>query len=88
MLAGLNCKACGSPTCRELGKAILAGDGDAESCVKYRHEVLLKVDGSVIPLNKFTGSALANVVLGFMKTLKGSEAPHKVELEFEVMEDA
>lgn len=88
LLAGLNCKACGSPTCRELGKAILAGDGNAQSCVKYRHEVLLRVDGSVIPLNKFTGAALANVVLGFMKTLKGSEAPHRVEIEFEVREDA
>jgi molybdopterin-guanine dinucleotide biosynthesis protein B len=88
LLAGLNCKACGSPTCRELGKTILSGEGNAERCVKYSHEVLLRVDGSVIPLNKFTGSALANVVLGFIKTLKGSEAPHRVELEFEVREDA
>ena len=88
LLGGLNCNACGSPTCRELGKKILAGEGSAESCVKYSHEVLLRVDGSVIPLNKFTGSTLANVVLGFMKTLKGSEVPYRVELEFEVREDA
>ena len=67
---------------------LLAGDGSAQSCVKYHHEVLLRVDGSVIPLNKFTGAALANVILGFMKTLKGSEAPHRVEIEFEVREDA
>jgi molybdopterin-guanine dinucleotide biosynthesis protein B len=87
LLAGLNCKACGSPTCRELGKTILAGQGKAENCVKYSHEVLLRADGSIIPLNKFTGSALANVILGFMKTLKGSEVPHRVELEFEVRED-
>ncbi len=88
LLAGLDCKACGFPTCREMGKAILAGQGKAEKCVKYSSEVLLRVDGSVIPLNKFTGSALANVVLGFIKTLKGSEAPHRVELEFEVRDDA
>jgi hypothetical protein len=48
---------------------------------------VLRVDGSVIALNKFTGSALANVVLGFIKTLKGSESPHRVELEFEVRGD-
>jgi molybdopterin-guanine dinucleotide biosynthesis protein B len=88
MLAGLDCKACGFPTCRELGKTILTGERKAESCVKYSHDVLLRVDSSVIPLNKFTGSALVNVVLGFMKTLKGSEAPHQVELEFEVKKDA
>ena len=88
LLAGLNCKGCGFKTCGELGRAILAGEEDAEKCVKYGSDVVLRVDGSVIPLNKFTGSALANVVLGFMKTLKGSESPHKVELEFEVRGDA
>lgn len=88
LLAGLNCKGCGFKTCGELGRSILAGEGNAEKCVKYDSDVVLRVDGSVIPLNKFTGSALANVVLGFMKTLKGSESPHKVELEFEVRGDA
>ena len=84
MLASLNCKACGYPNCREMGKAILQGRCEAGKCVKYSGEVVLRVDGSTIPLNKFTGSALANVVLGFLKTLKGSEAPHRVELDFEV----
>jgi len=87
MLAGLNCKACGYPTCREMGKAILKGQCDAKICVKYSGEVMLRVDGSAIPLNKFTGSALANVIVGFLKTLKGSETPHHVELDFEVMGD-
>jgi molybdopterin-guanine dinucleotide biosynthesis adapter protein len=89
LLAGLNCKACGFKTCGEMGRAILAGEGSATKCVKYNSEIVLRVDGSVIPLNKFTGSALANVVLGFMKTLKGSEeSPRHVELEFEVRGDA
>jgi molybdopterin-guanine dinucleotide biosynthesis protein B len=88
LLAGMNCKACGYKTCGELGRAILAGEVKAAKCVKYSAEVLLHVDGSVIALNKFTGSALANIVLGFLKSLKGSEAPHRVELEFEVRGDA
>jgi molybdopterin-guanine dinucleotide biosynthesis protein B len=88
LLAGLNCKACGFPTCREMGKAILSGQVDAGKCVKYGSPVTLKVDESTVPMNKFVQSALVNVVLGFIKTLKGSEAPHRVELEFEVRDDA
>jgi len=84
LLAGLNCNGCGFKTCGELGRAILASEVGAEKCVKYGSDIVLRVDGSLIPLNKFTGSALVNIVLGFMKTLKGSESPHKVELEFEV----
>jgi molybdopterin-guanine dinucleotide biosynthesis protein B len=87
LLAGLNCKACGYPTCKEMGKAILQGQSEAKKCVKYSGEVMLRVDGSTIPLNKFTGSALANVILGFLKTLKGSEIPYHVELDFEVRGD-
>jgi molybdopterin-guanine dinucleotide biosynthesis protein B len=88
LLAGLNCKACGFPTCREMGKAILSGQGEANSCVKYSSDVLLRVNGSTVPLNKFVQSTFANVVLGLLKTLKGSEKPFRVELEFEVREDA
>ncbi len=51
LLAGLNCKGCGYKTCGELGRAILAGEGDAEKCIKYGSDVVLRVDGSVIPLN-------------------------------------
>jgi molybdopterin-guanine dinucleotide biosynthesis protein B len=87
LLAGLDCKACGFKTCGGLGKAILAGEADAGKCVRYGGDVVLRVDGSVVALNKFTGSALANVVLGFMKTLKGSENPHRVELVFEARDD-
>jgi molybdopterin-guanine dinucleotide biosynthesis protein B len=88
LLAGMNCKGCGYKTCRELGRAILMGEGKATKCVKYCGEVLLRVDGTVVPLNKFTGATLANVVLGFLKTLKGGEVQHQVELEFEVRDDA
>ncbi len=87
LLAGLDCKACGFETCGDLGRAILAGEAAAGKCVRYGGEVVLRVDGSVVALNKFTGSALANVVLGFLKTLKGAEEPRRVELVFEVRGD-
>ena len=87
LLAGLDCKACGYLTCGEMGKAILAGHAKAEKCIKYNSDIVLKVDDSTIALNSFVQSALTNVVLGFLKTLKGAEEPHKVKLEFEVSSD-
>lgn len=88
LLAGLNCKECGYASCREMGKAILEGRTTADNCVKYSSDVSLKIDGSTVALNSFVQSTLANVVLGFLKTLKGAEEPHKVELGFEVKDDA
>jgi uncharacterized ferredoxin-like protein len=84
LLGGLDCKACGYPTCGEMGKAILAANAKAERCVNYNSDVVLKVDDSAVALNSFIQSALANVVLGFLKTLKGAEEPHNVKIEFGV----
>jgi molybdopterin-guanine dinucleotide biosynthesis protein B len=84
LLGGLDCKACGYPTCGEMGKAILAENAKAERCVNYNSDVVLKVDDSAVALNSFIQSALANVVLGFLKTLKGAEEPHNVKIEFGV----
>ncbi len=88
LLAGLDCKACGYASCGEMGKAILEGKTTADKCVKYGGGVSLRVDGSTVALNAFVQKALANVVLGFLKTLKGAEEPHRVELSFEVRDDA
>jgi hypothetical protein len=71
-----------------MGKAILEGKTTADKCVKYGGSVDLRVDGSTVALNAFVQKALANVVLGFLKTLKGAEEPRRVELSFEVRDDA
>ena len=88
LLAGLNCKACGYTSCKEMGKAILEGRTTADKCVNYSSGVSLKVDGSIVALNNFVQLTLVNVILGFLKTLKGVEEPHRVELDFEVKDDA
>lgn len=84
MLSGLDCKKCGYPDCLTMGKAILSGQAKANQCIGYDASFILKVNGLDIALNKFTKQALENVILGFVKTLKGGEEAKKIQLEFEV----
>jgi len=86
LLPGLNCGQCGHGSCLEMGRAILRGEEETGSCVAYGGPITLRVNGVQIPLGGFTGKALINVVLGYVKTLKGVEAPRKVEVEFEADE--
>jgi molybdopterin-guanine dinucleotide biosynthesis adapter protein len=87
LLAGLNCKDCGYNSCHEMGRAILAGEADYLKCIKYSVNISLKVNDSSVSLNSFVQSALRNIILGFIKTLKETGEPKHVEIEFEVTED-
>jgi hypothetical protein len=40
-----------------------------------------------VAMGNFVREIMTNVVLGFVKTLKGGEVARKVELSFEVNED-
>ncbi len=84
MLPGLDCQSCGYDDCRQMGKALLAGEAKLEQCVGFRHDGVLKVNGVDVPMNNFIRKAMKNVVLGFVKTLKGAEEARKVKLSFEV----
>lgn len=83
MLPGLDCHSCGYPDCKSMGAALLAGESEITQCVGYKTDFMLKVNGSDIPLGGFTRKALQNVVLGFIKSLKGGDGAKKVRLEFE-----
>jgi len=87
MLPGANCHGCGYPDCRSLGKAVLDGDADATQCVRNYVAFTLKVNDESVPLNNFTRRALTNMLMGFIKTLKGGEKSERVELAFEVDRD-
>ncbi|MFH2109910.1 MAG: molybdopterin-guanine dinucleotide biosynthesis protein B [Candidatus Bathyarchaeota archaeon] len=87
MLPGTNCHGCGYPDCRSLGKAILGGDADATQCIRNYMAFTLKVNDESVPLNNFTRRALTNMLMGFIKTLKGGEKAERVELAFEVDKD-
>ena len=50
--------------------------------VKKNFETEMWVDGQKLPLNHFVQETIANVMLGFSKTLKGLDlAPEKVEVK-------
>lgn len=82
MLPGFNCGGCGYETCQEMGKAILRGEINASECAVYKTDFVLRVNDEEIHTNNFVRNAMENVVIGFIKTLRGSESPKKVELEF------
>lgn len=87
MLPGLDCHSCGYDTCRLMGEALLKGESKLEQCVGFRTDGTLKVNGVEVPMNNFIRKAMQNVVLGFVKTLKGSEEARKIEVSFEVEND-
>ena len=83
LLPGLDCHSCGYPDCKSMGAALLVGEAKITQCIGYGSGFKLKVNDIDVPLNNFTRTAMQNVILGFIKTLKGGEEAKKVELEFE-----
>ncbi len=56
--------------------------GESHRVVKKFFETEIWVDGKKLPLNNMMQETLANVVLGFSKTLKGTDvAPESVEVK-------
>jgi molybdopterin-guanine dinucleotide biosynthesis protein B len=82
MLPELDCGGCGYENCLKMGKAILRGEKTAKECVVYKMDFTLKVNDEEVPVNNFVRRAMENVLLGFIKTLKGGESAKKIELEF------
>jgi molybdopterin-guanine dinucleotide biosynthesis protein B len=86
MLPGENCGGCGYKSCLQMGKAILEGKMKALKCVFYKKEFTLKINNNDIQVNNFVSNAMKNVILGFIKTLKGGKSVKKVEVEFKIDE--
>jgi hypothetical protein len=50
--------------------------------VKKNFETEMWVDGQKMPLNHFVQETIANVIMGFSKTLKGLDSvPEKIEVK-------
>ena len=50
--------------------------------IKKNFETEMWVDGNKLPLNHFVQETIANVMVGFSKTLKGLDAsPEKIEVK-------
>jgi len=87
MLPGLDCHSCGYDDCKSMGAALLAGEAEQSQCVGYRSDGALKVNGVEVAMGNFVRGIMKNVVLGFIKSLKGGEKARKVEISFEVNDD-
>jgi hypothetical protein len=56
--------------------------GESHRTVKKNFETEMWIDGQKLPLNHFVQETIANVMLGFSKTLKGLDStPEKIELK-------
>ena len=54
--------------------------GESHKIVKKNFETEMWIDGAKVPLNHFVQETIANVMVGFSKTLKGLEtSPEKIE---------
>ena len=87
ILPGLDCHSCGYNDCKSMGAALLAGEAELSQCVGYRSDGALKVNGVDVAMGNFVRDIMKNVVLGFIKSLKGGEKARKVEISFEVIDD-
>jgi hypothetical protein len=55
---------------------------ESHKTVKKNFETEMWVDGEKMPLNHFVQETIANVIVGFSKTLKGLDsAPEKIEVK-------
>ncbi len=56
--------------------------GESHKIVKKNFETEMWIDGKKLPLNNFVQETIANVMVGFSKTLKGMDAtPEKIEVK-------
>lgn len=83
LLPALDCHSCGYHDCVSMGRGLLAGEAVITQCVGYGSSFSLRVNDVNVPLGNFTREAMENVILGFIKTLKGGEEARKIQLEFE-----
>ncbi len=78
---GLNCGLCSYGSCMALAEAVVRGLATPKDCLLLSSSVELKVDHRLIPLNPFVQRLISNVILGIVKSLKGTpEMPKLVEL--------
>jgi molybdopterin-guanine dinucleotide biosynthesis protein B len=70
----LDCKKCGFESCKAFQLAKISGDaGKNAKCETEADNIVLKVDGFLIPMNPFVKSFVKNVVHGMIDSLRKDE---------------
>jgi molybdopterin-guanine dinucleotide biosynthesis protein B len=80
-LPNLDCGGCGSETCYDLAREIVAGSGSVEDCVSLHPTTEVKVDGQPLPMNPFISNIVRSTILGMLSPLKGFKKG-KIEIRF------
>ncbi len=63
--------------------------GERHRIVKKNFETEMWVDGNKLPLNHMMQETIANVLVGFSKTLKGMDSPpEKIEVKIKMLHQA
>jgi len=76
-----HCGECGYSSCHELAKAIIAGTANLEGCPLYnRRDVLLEVDGRIVPLKAFPSLLIKRVLFGMVSSLSGVSQGEEIKL--------
>jgi len=82
-LGGSDCGKCGFADCREMAKAIMAGENDVDDCKDLATELELdfKSDGEPVQLNRFARNIVSGALTGMAKELKGIKDPNNIEIK-------
>jgi molybdopterin-guanine dinucleotide biosynthesis adapter protein len=82
-LTNLDCGECGYDNCREMALAIIRGESEESLCImKKSSDVMLKVNGSPVPMNPFVEKFIKNTFMGMLSALKieDQDEHQKIEL--------
>ena len=82
-LPGINCGKCGFKTCFGLAKEIVKGKRAQRDCAYALASARVRIAGKRVAVNPFVGKALANVVRGFLQSLKGGQTPGRIEIRID-----
>ncbi|NYB50957.1 MAG: molybdopterin-guanine dinucleotide biosynthesis protein B [Methanobacteriaceae archaeon] len=88
-LANINCGECGFKDCNEMAQAMVKGEAKEDLCVmKKTSEVLLKINGSPVPLNPFVNKFIKNTFLGMISSLKIEEHGEAKKIELLIQHES
>jgi molybdopterin-guanine dinucleotide biosynthesis protein B len=73
------CRECGF-TCYELGARIAQGLSHRDDCVLDRQEVVLRIDGTEIPMVPFVQRIIKNTIIGLSSELNGYSDNGDIEI--------
>ena len=70
-LPNLNCEACGFDSCYTFAQEVVKGSKKLEDCVSLNPKVIIKIEGTPLPMNPFISGIVENTVRALLSSFKG-----------------